>query len=34
MNGLIQFLTKIQIFNLLTITKAELKSPIKEEGEK
>lgn len=34
MNGLIQFLTKIQTFNLLTITKAELKSPIKEDGEK
>jgi len=34
MNGLIQFLTKIQTFNLLTFTKAELKSPIKEDGEK
>ncbi|MBE5320850.1 hypothetical protein IM793_16900 [Pedobacter sp. MR2016-19] len=34
MNGLIQFLTKIQTFNLLTITKVELKSPIKEDGNK
>lgn len=34
MNGLIQFLTKIQTFNLLTITKVELKSLIKENGNK
>ncbi|WP_131538891.1 hypothetical protein [Pedobacter nototheniae] len=34
MTGLIQFLTKIQTFNLLVVTKAELKSPIKEDGNK
>jgi len=34
MNGLIQFLTKIQTFNLLIVTTAELKIPIKEDGNK
>ena len=34
MTGLIQFLTKIQTFNLLIVTTAELKSPIKEDGNK
>jgi hypothetical protein len=34
MNGLIQFLTKIQTFNLVIVTKSELKSPIKEDGNK
>jgi len=34
MSGLIQFLTKIQTFNLLVVIKAELKSPIKEDGDK
>ena len=32
MTGLIQFLTKIQTFNLLVVTNAELKSPIKADG--
>jgi len=34
MTGLIQFLTKIQTFNLLIVTTGELKSPIKEAGNK
>ena len=34
MNGLIQFLTTIQTFNLHIVTKAELKSPIKQDGDK
>ena len=34
MNGLIHFLTKIQTFNLHIITKAELYSTIKEDGNK
>ena len=34
MQGLIEFLTKIQTYNLLVITKSELKSPIKQDGNK
>ncbi|WP_293742067.1 hypothetical protein [uncultured Pedobacter sp.] len=34
MTGLIQFLTKIQTFNLLIVTTGELKYPIKENGDK
>jgi len=34
MTGLIQFLTKIQTFNLLVVTNAELKSPIRGDGNK
>ncbi|WP_406826856.1 hypothetical protein [Pedobacter sp. KACC 23697] len=34
MNGLIQFLTKIQTFELRIVNKAELKSSIKEDGNK
>ncbi|WP_316828718.1 hypothetical protein [Pedobacter miscanthi] len=34
MTGLIQFLTKIQTFNLLIVTTGELKSPMKEDGNK
>lgn len=34
MTGLIQFLTKIQTFNLLIVNRVELKSPIKEDGDK
>lgn len=34
MNGLIQFLTKIQTFELRIITKSELEHPIKEDGNK
>lgn len=34
MHGLIQLLTKIQTFNLLIVTTGELKSPIKEDGDK
>ena len=34
MNGLIQFLTRLQTFNLVIITKSELKNPIKEDGNK
>lgn len=34
MNGLIQFLSKIQTFNLLIVKKSELKSPIKEDENK
>jgi len=34
MNGLIQFLTKIQTFELSIVNNAQLKSPIKENGNK
>jgi len=34
MTGLIQFLTRIQTFKLRIITKAKLKSPIKQDGNK
>ncbi|MCX2492994.1 hypothetical protein OQX63_05895 [Pedobacter sp. PF22-3] len=34
MSGLIQFLTKIQTFNLLIVTKSELENPIKEDEDK
>lgn len=34
MKGLTQYLTRLQTFNLRIITKNELKSPIKEDGEK
>lgn len=34
MTGLIQFLTKIQTFNLLIVNRVELKSPMKEDGDK